>query len=186
MAQVTTPLKKGKGKREDLSVLRKYDDIVVTLSLTSNEHQPISNKPASPNQLDTTSHPQEKQDTMTLEKFTLAEGETKNLPKAKVQTNVHETFKVSKLTMEPGWKWSVDIKPLVGTDSCQVGHSGVIQSGTMTVKMDDGTEKTFKGGDSFYIPPGHDGWVVGDEPMVCYEFAPIAREGNVWNTENKA
>ena len=87
------------------------------------------------------------------------------------------------MTVQPGWKWSEHIKPLVGTDSCQVAHQGITISGSMCVKMDDGTEITFGPGDAFYIPPGHDGWVVGDEPMKCYEFAPLAKEADVWNTK---
>ena len=78
-----------------------------------------------------------------LAKQTLSAGDIKELPKAHVESVAHETFKVSKLTVQPGWKWSECIKPLVGTDSCQVAHSGVVTEGSMTVKMDDGTEMTF-------------------------------------------
>ena len=120
-----------------------------------------------------------------LEKQTLGKGDVKTLPKAVVETVEHSSFKISKLTVEPGWKWSECIKPLVGTDSCKVAHQGVILSGAMCVKMDDGTEMNFSAGDSFFIPPGHDGWVVGDEPMVGYEFASVERAGNVWDTEKK-
>ena len=88
-----------------------------------------------------------------LAKQTLSAGDIKELPKAHVESVAHETFKVSKLTVQPGWKWSECIKPLVGTDSCQVAHSGVVTEGSMTVKMDDGTEMTFEAGDTFYIPP---------------------------------
>ena len=84
---------------------------------------------------------------VTLEKQTLGKGDVKDLPKAHVETNIHGSFKVSKLTVQPGWKWSTDIKPLVGTDSCQVAHNGVVASGSMTVRMDDGTEMTFGPGD---------------------------------------
>ena len=53
-------------------------------------------------------------------------------------------------------------------------------SGKMCVKMDDGTEKTFGAGDVFYIPPGHDGWVVGEEECVGYEFATLDKTAAVW------
>ena len=82
-----------------------------------------------------------------LAKQTLSAGDIKDLPKAHVESVAHETFKVSKLTVQPGWKWSECIKPLVGTDSCQVAHSGVVTEGSMTVKMDDGTEMTFNAGE---------------------------------------
>ena len=98
-----------------------------------------------------------------LSKVNLNDGDAKKLPKAVVKTAVHDTFKVSMLTCQPGWKWSECIKPLVGTDSCQVAHQGIVTSGGMTVRMDDGTEQSYGPGDTFYIPPGHDGWVTGDE-----------------------
>ncbi len=63
-----------------------------------------------------------------------------------------------------------DIKPTVGTDSCKAKHLGVIVSGAVCAKHDDGTELTYKAGDAYSIDPGHDGWVVGDKPAVVYEF----------------
>ncbi len=78
--------------------------------------------------------------------------------------------RVMKLTVQPGWKWSQDIKPSVGTDSCKAKHLGVIVSGAVCAKHDDGTELTYKAGDAYSIDPGHDGWVVGDKPAVVYEF----------------
>lgn len=74
-------------------------------------------------------------------------------------------------TFEPGWRWSEHVKPLAGTDSCQAAHLGYIISGHQAVRMDDGTEMNFGPGDVISIPPGHDGWVVGDEPCVAIDFA---------------
>jgi hypothetical protein len=76
----------------------------------------------------------------------------------------------SRLTLEPGWKWSDCVKPVVGTDSCQMHHVGVVQSGTMHVVHDDGTEQDIAAGQAYVIAPGHDAWVVGDESFVGYEF----------------
>lgn len=73
---------------------------------------------------------------------------------------------------EPGWRWSVDVKPIAGTDSCQTHHFGYVLSGTMQVRMDDGTEQTFHTGDMFDMPPGHDAWVVGDEPCEAIDISP--------------
>jgi hypothetical protein len=70
----------------------------------------------------------------------------------------------------PGWRWSEHVKPLVGTDSCQTHHLGHLISGRMGVRMDDGTEMAFGPGDVYEIPPGHDGWVIGDEPVVGFEI----------------
>ena len=75
---------------------------------------------------------------------------------------------------EPGWKWSESVKPIAGTDSCQVAHMGYQISGRMKVRMDDGSEQEFGPGDAGVIPPGHDAWVVGDEPVVFIDFQGAA------------
>ena len=64
---------------------------------------------------------------------------------------------------EPGWRWSRDVKPIAGTESCQASHLGYVVSGSMRVYMDDGPEHTLGPGDACAIPPGHDAEVVGDE-----------------------
>ena len=78
-------------------------------------------------------------------------------------------FTLGRLKMQPGWRWSECIKPVVGTDSCQVSHVGHVVSGRLTVKMNDGSQKSIAAGDSYTIPPGHDAWVEGNEPFVCIE-----------------
>jgi hypothetical protein len=78
-------------------------------------------------------------------------------------------FTLGKGVYEPGWRWSDDVKPLAGTDSCQVLHTGLCLSGSMTVRMDDGTEETIGAGDVVRIEPGHDAWVNGDEPCVVLD-----------------
>lgn len=77
---------------------------------------------------------------------------------------------VGRMTYEPGWRWSVDVKPIAGTPSCQYHHLGVTLSGVIRVQMSDGTELEIGPGDVFEIPPGHDAWVVGDEPWVSVDF----------------
>lgn len=73
-------------------------------------------------------------------------------------------------TFKPGWKWSKDIKPKVGGDACQVTHNLYCISGRMGVRMDDGTEFEIGPGDAGFIAPGHDAWIVGDEPCVCVDW----------------
>ena len=75
-----------------------------------------------------------------------------------------------KIAAQPGWVWSKDIKPLVGTESCQAKHLGVIVEGTITCRHDDGSEITYSAGDAYSIEPGHDAWVVGNTKAVAYEF----------------
>ena len=77
-------------------------------------------------------------------------------------------------TFEPGWRWSENVKPIAGTDSCQVSHLGYCLSGRMKVIMDDGTEGECGPGDVIAIPPGHDAEVVGDEPCVFIDFGEYA------------
>lgn len=78
---------------------------------------------------------------------------------------------VGRFVCQPGWHWSKDVAPMVGTRSCQNRHVGYSISGTLCVRMDDGTEMVIEPGDAYEIPPGHDGWVVGDEPWESVEFA---------------
>jgi quercetin dioxygenase-like cupin family protein len=80
---------------------------------------------------------------------------------------------VGKGTFEPGWKWSDHVKPLAGTESCQVQHVGYVLSGRMKVVMDDGSEIEVGAGDAFVMPPGHDAWTVGDERCELLDFGGL-------------
>ena len=73
---------------------------------------------------------------------------------------------LGRATYEPGWRWSVHVGRALGQASCQVEHIGMVIAGRATAAMDDGRVFEMKAGDLFYIPPGHDSWVVGDEPYV--------------------
>lgn len=77
---------------------------------------------------------------------------------------------VGRETCEPGWRWSVDVKPIAGTPSCQFHHFVVTLSGRMRVQMNDGLELEVGPGEVAEVPPGHDAWVVGDEPWVGLDF----------------
>jgi hypothetical protein len=81
---------------------------------------------------------------------------------------------VARGVFEPGWRWSENVKPIAGTDSCETSHLGYCVSGSMRVQMDDGGERTLGPGDVVAIPPGHDAEVVGDEPCVFLDFGEIA------------
>lgn len=73
---------------------------------------------------------------------------------------------LGRATYEPGWKWSAHVGPATGETSCQVEHVGLVLSGQAVAKMDDGREIVMRAGDFFSVPPGHDSWVLGDEPYV--------------------
>jgi len=77
---------------------------------------------------------------------------------------------IGRASYEPGWKWSVHVGAATGAKSCQVEHVGMVVSGKATAAMDDGRVIEMKAGDVFYVPPGHDSWVVGNEPYVSLHF----------------
>jgi quercetin dioxygenase-like cupin family protein len=82
---------------------------------------------------------------------------------------------VGRGVFEPGWRWSEHVKPIVGTSSCQASHTGYVLEGRMIVKMDDGSETEYGPSDFFYMPPGHDAWIVGDKRCVLLDFTGIAK-----------
>lgn len=75
--------------------------------------------------------------------------------------------------LEPGWRWSEHVKPIVSTEWCMSHHTGLQFSGRLHVLMADGSETEIGPGDIYDIPPGHDAWVLGDEPCVSFEFSGI-------------
>ena len=96
--------------------------------------------------------------------------EVRELPKMRVELLDLNGKKIMKGTYEPGWKWSEHMKPTIKTDSCQVHHEIYMISGKMMVQMNDGTQKEAKAGDAVILPPGHNAWVVGNEPVVLIDF----------------
>jgi mannose-6-phosphate isomerase-like protein (cupin superfamily) len=77
---------------------------------------------------------------------------------------------IGRATYEPGWRWSVHVGPGSGQASCQVEHVGMVISGRAVAAMDDGSIVEMRTGDLFHVPPGHDSWVVGEEPYVSLHF----------------
>ena len=90
--------------------------------------------------------------------------------KTKVETVTVGNTKVARLTAHPGGGWKECISPVVGTDSCQAHHLGVVQSGSLLVQHEDGSEATITKGDVYECKPGHQAQVLGDEPCVMIEF----------------
>lgn len=77
---------------------------------------------------------------------------------------------IGRATYQPGWKWSQHVGSALGQPSCRVEHVGMVVSGCATAAMDNGDVIEMRAGDIFYIPPGHDSWVVGDEPYISLHF----------------
>ena len=95
--------------------------------------------------------------------------EVRSPEKTRVEVVRLEGFTLSRLNFEPGWRWSECVKPVAKTESCQVSHVGYAVSGSITVRMNDGIQKTIVAGESYTIPPGHDAWVEGKERFVGIE-----------------
>ena len=96
--------------------------------------------------------------------------EVRNFTNGKIELANLGDATIGRVTFEPGWKWSKDVKPIANTNSCQFAHTQYGISGRIRVRMDDGTEQEFGPGEVAYVPPGHDAWVVGDEPFIAVDF----------------
>jgi len=92
--------------------------------------------------------------------------EVRTFEKGKFETVKIGSMTIGRASYEPGWKWSEHVGRALGAKSCMVEHVGIVVSGRATAAMDDGRMFEMKSGDVFYIAPGHDSWVVGDEPYV--------------------
>jgi uncharacterized cupin superfamily protein len=97
--------------------------------------------------------------------------ETRSFEKGRLQIANIDEVTAGRVTLEPGWQWSECVKPLAGTDSCEVQHTGYAVAGRMKVVMDDGSEQEIRSGDMYVIRPGHDAWIVGDETFVGVDFS---------------
>lgn len=105
-----------------------------------------------------------------LKKFD-APDETRVFEKGKFEILRIAGLTIGRATYEPGWKWSEHVRPLAGTELCEIEHTGMILSGRALAAMADGTLKELAAGTIFYIPPTpHDSWVIGNEPYVSLHF----------------
>lgn len=96
--------------------------------------------------------------------------------KGTFETETLGNMTIGRATYRPGWKWSVDVGPDVGTRFCDVEHVGMVVSGVATAAFPDGRITEMKAGDLFYVPPEpHDSWVVGDQPYVSLHFLGAAK-----------
>jgi len=96
--------------------------------------------------------------------------ETRSFDKGKVELANVGDASIGRAYFEPGWSWEKCVKPIAKTESCQAPHTQYIISGRIRIKMDDGSEEEFGPGDVGYVPPGHNAWVVGNEPLIAVDF----------------
>jgi hypothetical protein len=120
-----------------------------------------------------------------IQKKTLsAPDEVRTFDKGKVEVATVGAVTFGRASFEPGWKWSESVKPIVKTEYCEAPHAQYHVSGRLRIRMADGSEEEFGPGDVGITPPGHDAWVVGDEPVVVIDVSgmkqyakPVAKEG---------
>ena len=92
--------------------------------------------------------------------------ETRVFDKGRFDVYAVGPMTLGRATYEPGWRWSEHVGAATGESLCQVEHVGLVLSGEVAVKLVDGKERVMSAGEFFYVPPGHDSWVVGNEPYV--------------------
>jgi quercetin dioxygenase-like cupin family protein len=104
--------------------------------------------------------------------------EIRNIDKCKVElTSFKNGVTIGRVTLEPGWSWDKCVKPVVKTNSCEAPHTQYMLSGHIKVMMDDGSEEEFGPGDTAVIPPGHNAWVIGNDPVVAIDFTGLKNYG---------
>ena len=110
----------------------------------------------------------------TIKKNVAKPDESRSFGRGKIDVVKVGEVVFGRAVFEPGWRWSEHVKPIAKTTTCEVHHNGYVESGRMRIRMNDGTESEVGPGDMFVCPPGHDAWIVGDEPCVMYEFSGAA------------
>ena len=92
--------------------------------------------------------------------------ETRTFEKGRFEVYEVGPTTLGRATYDPGWRWSEHVGAATGESLCQVEHVGLVLSGSAAVAMENGTERVMRAGEFFYVPPGHDSWVVGEDPYV--------------------
>jgi class 3 adenylate cyclase len=112
-----------------------------------------------------------------LAKSLSAPDEVRQFPYGRVEIFNIGGVMMGRTIFQPGWHWAEHVKPLTGTASCQAHHVGIAMSGTLGVRMDDGTEYVIPSGTAYDVPSGHDGWVIGDEEWITVDFMGMRAYG---------
>jgi hypothetical protein len=96
--------------------------------------------------------------------------ETREFPNGRAEILTVGGGEIGRFTFQPGWRWSADVKPIAGTESCEAPHFQYHVTGRLAIRMDDGSEFIAEPGDVTALPSGHDAWVVGNEPVVVVDW----------------
>lgn len=100
--------------------------------------------------------------------------DVRNFPNGRMAVVELPGVSVGRGVLNPGWKWSNDVKPIVETETCQQAHTMYVLQGTLHIAMDDGTETEITTGDAAVVPPGHDAWVAGEEDFIALDWTGAA------------
>ena len=111
--------------------------------------------------------------------------ETRTFPRGTLKFVTLDEIVVGHYSLEPGWKWSNDVKPIAKTDSCEAPHFQYHVAGHIAIRMDDGTEFVAGPGDVTALPSGHDAWVVGDQPAVVVDWCGATSYGKAAKPKKK-
>jgi class 3 adenylate cyclase len=111
--------------------------------------------------------------------------EVRTFPHGRLEIFSLDDVVIGRTLFQPGWHWATDVKPIAGTPSCQYHHLGVCVSGRLGIRMDDGTTFDIGPNTVFDIPPGHDGWVIGDDPWETYDFAGMRAFGRQLDADDR-
>ena len=100
--------------------------------------------------------------------------EVRTFEKGKIELLRFGDSVIGRATLQPGWRWSLHVKPIAGTEWCEAPHFQYQVSGRMHVRMADGKELEAGPGDVTFLPAKHDAWVVGTEPVVVVDWQGLA------------
>ena len=107
-----------------------------------------------------------------LQRRPFGDADDVRVPFGRIETYDLGELRVGRSILEPGWRWSESIKPIARTELCEFHHMGICVSGASRIVMQGGAELLVEAGQFYEIPPGHDAWVVGDEPWVTIDWSP--------------
>ncbi len=99
--------------------------------------------------------------------------QVREIDKGKLELVTLDGVTFGRATLQPGWRWSTSVRPLVNTKSCEASHLQYHVAGRLRVRMDDGSEQEIGPGEVSLVPPGHDAWVVGNDPVVVVDITGL-------------
>ena len=98
--------------------------------------------------------------------------DVREIPYGHLETYDMGDIRIGRSVLQPGWRWSESVKPIARTELREYHHIGLCVSGSARIRMREGAELLVEAGQFYEVPPGHDSWVVGDEPWITTDWQP--------------